>query len=93
MQRVLDLGAGGGGVGIAAKLMGAAHVCVNDIDSTALVAAHLNAELNGAGVDEYCVDSLIGTTSQAGGRGWDVILAGGVCVSGWSSFTSMLRET
>lgn len=78
MQRVLDLGAGGGGVGIAAKLMGASYVCVNDIDSTALVAAHVNAELNGTDVDEYCVDSLIGATSEDGGRGWDVILAGGV---------------
>jgi predicted nicotinamide N-methyase len=44
---VLDFGAGGGLVAIAAALAGAALVEATDIDPLALVAARMNAEANG----------------------------------------------
>jgi predicted nicotinamide N-methyase len=46
-RRVLDLGAGGGIVGIAAAKAGAASVPAAEIDRTGLAALGLNAEANG----------------------------------------------
>ena len=45
-KRVLDLGAGGGLVGIAAMQLGAASVLASDIDPVARQVAQLNAALN-----------------------------------------------
>ena len=50
---MLDLGSGAGGVGIAAKLAGAAHVTANDIDDCALVANAINARANGVSLESY----------------------------------------
>jgi predicted nicotinamide N-methyase len=49
-RRVLDLGAGGGLVAIAAKKAGAAHVLAADIDTLALAAITLNGMANGVEV-------------------------------------------
>lgn len=46
-KRVIDLAAGSGLVGIAARMAGAAHVLAADIDGFALAAMGLNADRNG----------------------------------------------
>lgn len=48
---VLDIGAGGGIVPIAAAKAGAAHAVANDIDPVALHVSRLNAEANGVAID------------------------------------------
>lgn len=60
---------------IACKLVNAAHVCVNDIDTCALAACDINASLNNVTLEEYCDGNLIGETTP--NKRWDVILAGG----------------
>lgn len=67
--RVLDLACGSGIAGIAAALRGAA-VTVSDIDPLALVAATMNARVNGVTVTVESGD-LLDRDGQ-----WDVVLAG-----------------
>ena len=69
---VLDVGAGGGIVGIAAALAGAARVTAIDIEPFAIEAARLNATANGV---ELELDERDPIGSDAG---WDVVLAGDV---------------
>jgi len=57
-KRVLDLGAGSGLVGIAARLSGAAAVICADPDPWAQAAIELNAELNGVRLDSTGQDLL-----------------------------------
>lgn len=59
-RRVIDLGAGGGVVAVAAALADAARVIGNDIDRLALVALRLNAEANGVTIDVSPEDWLAG---------------------------------
>lgn len=68
---VLDLGAGSGVVGIAAKKSGARQVLAADVDPVALVATQLNAELNGVEVDVVGRDLLDDARVEA-----DVVLVG-----------------
>jgi predicted nicotinamide N-methyase len=69
---VLDVGAGGGIVAIAAELAGAATVTAIDIEPYAIEACRLNARAND--VDLQLVEAdPIGTDP-----GWDVVLAGDV---------------
>jgi predicted nicotinamide N-methyase len=75
-KRVLDFGAGGGIVGIAAHISGAARVEAADIDRFAAAAVALNAEINGANV-EITTRDLIDAAPA-----WDVILAGDICYEG-----------
>lgn len=82
-QRVLDLGAGGGGVAIACKLAGADVACVNDIDVCALVACELNQKANGITLDRFENRSLIDDGRAPRSRDWDVILAGGMLLPLW----------
>jgi predicted nicotinamide N-methyase len=49
-KRVIDVGAGGGLVAIAAALAGAAHVRAIDIDAVACAACALNAAANGVAI-------------------------------------------
>ncbi len=70
---VLDLGTGSGIVAIAAALSGAASVHAIDIDPNAVVAAGVNAELNGVMVSALCADILEATAPDA-----DLILIGDV---------------
>ncbi len=56
-KRVLDLGAGGGLVGIAAMRLGAASVLASDIDPVARQVAQMNAALNGVALTP-CGDLL-----------------------------------
>jgi predicted nicotinamide N-methyase len=69
---VLDVGAGGGIVGIAAALSGAARVTAIDIEPYAIEAARLNGHANGVDL-ELVEGDPIGTDA-----GWEVILAGDV---------------
>jgi predicted nicotinamide N-methyase len=69
---VLDVGAGGGVVAIAAALAGAARVTAVDIEPYAIEARRLNARANEVDLDLLEAD-LIGTDA-----GWDMVLAGDV---------------
>jgi predicted nicotinamide N-methyase len=57
-KRVLDLGAGGGVVAIAAMRAGASAALAIDVDPDALAAIALNAEANGVAVTAICADPL-----------------------------------
>jgi len=69
---VLDVGAGGGIVAIAAALSGAARVIAIDIEPYAIEACRLNARANDVDLELIEADP-IGTDA-----GWDVVLAGDV---------------
>jgi len=89
---VLDFAAGSGLSAIGAALSGAAQVAAADIDSFALSAIALNAQLNK--VEVACIgEDVVGATGD-----WEVVLAGDVCyerpmaerVAAW--FASLARE-
>ena len=71
--RVLDLGTGSGVVAIAAAKAGACAVIATDTDENAVVAATLNAELNGVSITATHADPTIGPPPAV-----DMILAGDV---------------
>jgi len=73
-QRVLDLAAGSGLVGIAAAMAGASPVTAADIDAFTEVAIALNAEANNAYVDVIVLDML--DHSAPTEPRYDVILVG-----------------
>ncbi|MBI1260666.1 MAG: methyltransferase [Rhizobiales bacterium] len=75
-KHVLDFGAGSGMVGIAAMKANAASVLSADIDTFAVTACRLNAEVNAVSLDVTSED-IIGQD-----RGWDVILVGDMCYEG-----------
>ncbi len=70
-KRILDLGAGGGIVAIAAMQAGAASAVAADVDGFAAVAARLNAEANGVTL-EIATTDLLDTEPDA----YDVLLVG-----------------
>ncbi|MEE2959882.1 MAG: 50S ribosomal protein L11 methyltransferase [Myxococcota bacterium] len=72
--RVLDFGSGSGLSGLAAGLMGAKEVILNDIDPMAMAAAELNAELNQVVVHLESSDLLSSVVLPK----VDVVLAGDV---------------
>jgi predicted nicotinamide N-methyase len=71
-RRVLDVGAGGGIVAIAAALAGAREVTAVDIEPYAIEACRLNASANGVAVTTWEADPVTHDD------GWDVVLAGDV---------------
>ena len=73
-RSVLDVGAGGGIVAIAAALAGAASVSAIDIEPYAIEACGLNASANGVGAVVTAVEADPVDTDE----GWDVVLAGDV---------------
>jgi predicted nicotinamide N-methyase len=73
-KRVLDFGAGGGVVAIAAALSGAREVLAADIDPLTKEVLSINAQLNGVAINTTCND-IVGTPV----RGFEVVLAGDVC--------------
>lgn len=73
-RRVLDLATGSGLVAIAAALAGAAEVTAVDVDPLAVLAAGVNAELNGVRVTAVRADVLDADPGAA-----QVVLAGDVC--------------
>jgi predicted nicotinamide N-methyase len=70
-KRVLDLGAGGGVVAIAAMKAGGRAALAIDVDADALAAVALNAEANGVAVDGLCADPLDGAPPEV-----DIALVG-----------------
>ena len=70
-RRVLDLGAGGGLVGIAAAKAGAASVLAAEIDPNGIAAIGLNAALNGVAIATTAEDLTSGPPPKV-----DVILVG-----------------
>jgi predicted nicotinamide N-methyase len=70
-RRVLDLGSGSGLTAIAAALAGARSALAADIDTLALAAVALNAELNGVHVETTATDLLAEPLPVA-----DVVLVG-----------------
>ncbi|MQX36710.1 class I SAM-dependent methyltransferase [Roseospira navarrensis] len=77
-RRVLDLACGGGLIGLAAALSGAAAVDCVDVDPLALTATALNAAENGVAdrITPLCKD-LAADSADTGD--WPVVLAGDVC--------------
>lgn len=73
-KRVLDFGTGTGIVALAAAKAGAKKVLASDIDSLALSAVDLNAELNAVEI-ETTDRNFIGTHETA----WDIVLVADVC--------------
>jgi len=72
-RRVLDLATGSGLCALAAVLAGAEQVTAVDVDPFAVVAAELNAGLNGLGLQVRCADPLDSPPPDV-----DVVLAGDV---------------
>lgn len=72
-RRVLDLGCGGGVVGIASAKAGAARVLALDVDIAATEAARLNAELNSVAIEVERRDPTGDAPPEV-----DLILAGDV---------------
>jgi predicted nicotinamide N-methyase len=70
-RRVLDLGAGGGIVGIAAALAGAHHVLASDIDPDALAALAVNAAAN-----HVAIETLPGDLTAAAPPDVELVLVG-----------------
>ena len=73
---MLDLAAGSGVVGIAARLAGAGGVTANDIDPKAIAAIHLNARANAVEIAVNGENLLAGDGDDA-----DVVVAGDVFYS------------
>ena len=72
-RRVLDLGAGGGVVAIAAALAGAREVIAAEVDPYALAALELNVQANGV-----LVSTVLGDVTAGPPPAVDLILAGDV---------------
>jgi predicted nicotinamide N-methyase len=70
-KRILDLGAGGGVVAIAATKAGARQATAIDVDPDAVDAIALNAEVNAAPVAALCGDPLDGPAPAV-----DLVLVG-----------------
>lgn len=75
-QRVIDFAAGSGVSSMAAARAGAASVTANDIDALSLVAARLNAEVNGLVLEINSQDWLAGADALPEA---DIVIAGDVC--------------
>jgi predicted nicotinamide N-methyase len=75
-RHVIDFAAGSGVSSMAAAKMGATSVIANDVDQLSLIAARLNAQVNGLGLDVSAEDWLAG---PAGAPQADVVIAGDVC--------------
>lgn len=74
-KRVLDFGAGGGIVGIAAAKAGALRIAAADIDPIALCAIGMNAALNGVTIETIGENLLEVVEPRAA---YDVVLVGDV---------------
>jgi predicted nicotinamide N-methyase len=72
-KRVLDFASGSGLSAIAAAKAGASHVLATEIDTFAVAAIALNAEINGVNVSAELLDA-VGTD-----QGWDTVIAGDIC--------------
>lgn len=75
-KQVIDFAAGSGVSSMAAAKAGAASVLANDIDLLSLVAARLNAEVNGLAIDTSSADWLAGPDGDPEA---EVVIAGDVC--------------
>jgi predicted nicotinamide N-methyase len=73
-RTVLDFGAGGGIVGLAAARAGAARVVATDLDPVAVAAIELNAQHLGLPIEATTEDLLLAPPSPA----WSLIVAGDV---------------
>lgn len=70
-KRVLDLGTGSGLVAIAAAMAGARRVIAADVDRYAVVAAELNAAINGVRIETLLEDLTAGPAPDV-----DIVLVG-----------------
>ncbi len=72
-KRVLDFASGSGLSAIAAAKAGARHVLATEIDTFAVAAIDLNAQVNEVEVTAELLDA-VGTD-----QGWDTVIAGDIC--------------
>ena len=72
-KRVLDFASGSGLSAIAAAKAGASHVLATEIDTFAVAAIDLNAQVNEVEVTAELLDA-VGTD-----QGWDTVIAGDIC--------------
>jgi predicted nicotinamide N-methyase len=72
-KRVLDFASGSGLSAIAAAKAGASHVLATEIDTFAVAAIDLNAQVNDVEVTAELLDA-VGTD-----QGWDTVIAGDIC--------------
>lgn len=72
-KRVLDFASGSGLSAIAAAKAGASHVLATEIDTFAVAAIDLNAQVNKVTVTAELLDA-VGTD-----QGWDTVIAGDIC--------------
>jgi len=72
-KRVLDFASGSGLSAIAAAKAGASHVLATEIDTFAVAAIDLNAQVNDVKVTAELLDA-VGTD-----QGWDTVIAGDIC--------------
>jgi predicted nicotinamide N-methyase len=72
-KRVLDFASGSGLSAIAAAKAGARHVLATEIDTFAVAAIGLNAQVNDVEVTAELLDA-VGTD-----QGWDTVIAGDIC--------------
>ncbi len=72
-KRVLDFASGSGLSAIAAAKAGASHVLATEIDTFAVAAIDLNAQVNNVTVTAELLDA-VGTD-----QGWDTVIAGDIC--------------
>ncbi len=71
-DRVLDLGTGSGILAIAASLLGSGPVLAIDNDARAITTAEENLDRNGVAPN---IDLQVGSLTEAGAAGYDIILA------------------
>jgi len=72
-KRILDFASGSGLSAIAAAKAGARHVLATEIDTFAVAAIDLNAQVNDVEVTAELLDA-VGTD-----QGWDTVIAGDIC--------------
>ena len=72
-KRVLDFASGSGLSAIAAAKAGASHVLATEIDTFAVAAIDLNAQVNDVKITAELLDA-VGTD-----QGWDTVIAGDIC--------------
>lgn len=85
-KTVVDVGCGCGASSIACRMVGAAHVIANDIDTVAAEAVELNTELNNVTQTTVTTSNLVGCHDNR----WDILLFGDMFYD--TNFANVITE-